>query len=75
MDNGAIIESIELDRIIVDYSEDKEIVAIEILDAIKRTTTDSLYLIDLTKRFKQKTENLDAQIYWTLRRTPDLYFS
>jgi len=28
MDNGTIIESIELDRIIIDYSEDKEIVAI-----------------------------------------------
>lgn len=74
MDNGTIIESIELDRII-DYSEDKEIVAIYILDARKRTKKDPLYLIDLTKRFKQKTENLGAQIYWTLRRTPDLYFS
>jgi uncharacterized protein YuzE len=43
-----IAESIELDGIIIDYSADKRIVAIEILDAGKRTTKDPLDLLDLT---------------------------
>ncbi len=42
-----IAESIELDGIIIDYSEDRRIVAIEILDAGKRTTKDPLDLINL----------------------------
>ena len=33
---------------IIDYSADKRIVAIEILDAGKRTTRDPLDLLDLT---------------------------
>ena len=44
----AIVESLELDGIIIDYSEDRRIVAIEILDAGKRTTKDPLDLLDLT---------------------------
>ena len=44
----AIVESVELDGIIIDYSEDRRIVAIEILDAGKRTTKDPLDLLDLT---------------------------
>lgn len=44
----AITDSIELDGIIIDYSKDKRIVAIEILDAGKRTTKDPLDLLDLT---------------------------
>ena len=44
----AIIESVELDGVIVDYSKDGRIVAIEILDAGKRTTKDPLELIDLS---------------------------
>ncbi|MEW6215297.1 MAG: DUF2283 domain-containing protein [Nitrospirota bacterium] len=44
----AITESVELDGIIIDYSEDGRIVAIEILDAGKRTTKDPLDLLDLT---------------------------
>lgn len=41
-------ESVELDGIIIDYSKDGRIVAIEILDAGKRTTKNPLDLIDLT---------------------------
>ncbi len=44
----AIAESVELDGIIVDYSKDKRIVSIEILDAGKRTTRDPLDLIGIT---------------------------
>jgi uncharacterized protein YuzE len=42
-----IAESVEFDGIIIDYSEDRRIVAIEILDAGKRTTKDPLDLINL----------------------------
>lgn len=41
-------ESVELDGIIIDYSKDGRIVAIEILDAGKRTTKNPLDLIDLS---------------------------
>ena len=41
-----IAESVELDGIIIDYSKDRKIVAIEILDAGKRTTKDPLDLIN-----------------------------
>ncbi len=44
----AITESAELDGVIVDYAKDGRIVAIEILDAGKRTTKDPLDLIDLS---------------------------
>ena len=43
-----IAESVEQDGIIIDYSEDRRIVAIEILDAGKRTTKNPLDFIDLT---------------------------
>lgn len=43
-----ITDSVELDGVIIDYSEDGKIVAIEILDASKRTTKNPLYLIDLS---------------------------
>ena len=42
-----IIESAEIDGIIIDYSKDGRIVALEILDAGKRTTKDPLNFIDL----------------------------
>ena len=48
-----ISESIELDGIIIDYSKDKKVVAIEILDAGKRTAYDPLDLLDL-KIVKEK---------------------
>jgi uncharacterized protein YuzE len=44
----SIDESVELDGIIIDYSKDKRIVGIEILDAGKRTTRNPLDLLDLT---------------------------
>lgn len=44
----AIAESIELDGVIIDYSKDGKIVAIEILDVGKRTTKNPLDLIDLS---------------------------
>ena len=44
----AIAESIELDGVVIDYSKDGRIVAIEILDAGKRTTKNPLDLIDLS---------------------------
>ena len=49
----AITESAELDGVIVDYSKDGRIVAIEKLDAGTRTTKDPLDLIDFSK-FKSK---------------------
>ena len=44
----AIVESVEFDGIIIDYSEDKRIAAIEVLDAGKRTSKDPLDILDLT---------------------------
>ena len=42
-----IEESREVDGIILDYAADRRIVAIELLDASKRTTHDPLHLIDV----------------------------
>ena len=44
----AIAESTELDGVVIDYSKDGRIVAIEILDAGKRTTKNPFDLIDLS---------------------------
>jgi len=44
----AISESVELDGVVIDYSNDGRIVSIEILDAGKRTTKNPLDLIDLS---------------------------
>lgn len=44
----AITDSVELDGVIIDYSKDGRIVAIEILDAGKRTTKNPLDLINLS---------------------------
>ncbi len=41
-----IAESIEIDGVIIDYSPERKIVAIEILDAGKRTVKDPLDLIN-----------------------------
>lgn len=43
----AIVESVEFDGIIIGYAEDRRIVAIEMLDASKRTTQDPLHLVDV----------------------------
>ena len=45
--NVPIDESLELDGIVIDYAKDKRIVAIEVLDASKRTTRKPLDLINL----------------------------
>jgi uncharacterized protein YuzE len=42
-----IDDSVEMDGIVIDYARDKRIVAIEVLDAGKRTTRKPLDLIDL----------------------------
>ncbi|MBI3246245.1 MAG: DUF2283 domain-containing protein [Deltaproteobacteria bacterium] len=42
-----ITESVEVDGIIIDYAEDRRIVAIEILDASRRTTQDLRSLTDV----------------------------
>ena len=42
------MESAEFDGIIIDYSKDRKIVAIEILDAGKRTIKDPFNHLDLT---------------------------
>ena len=42
-----IDDSLELDGIVIDYAKDKRVVAIEILDASKRTTREPLDLFDL----------------------------
>lgn len=42
-----IDDSVELDGVVVDYAKDRRIVAIEVLDASKRTTRDPLHLIDV----------------------------
>lgn len=43
-----ISESVELDGVVIDYSKDSRIVAIEILDAGKRTTKNPLDFIDFS---------------------------
>jgi uncharacterized protein YuzE len=43
----SIDDSLEVDGVVIDYAKDKRIVAIEVLDASKRTTREPLDLIDL----------------------------
>jgi uncharacterized protein YuzE len=43
-----IVDSVEFEGIIIDYSKDGKIVAIEILDAGKRTTANPLDLINFS---------------------------
>ena len=45
--NVPIDDSLEVDGIVIDYAKDKRIVAIEVLDASKRTSRDPLDLINL----------------------------
>ena len=45
--NVPIDDSVEMDGVVVDYAKDKRIVAIEVLDASKRTTRKPLDLINL----------------------------
>ena len=43
-----VVDSVELEGVIIDYSSDRRIVSIEILDAGKRTTKDPLDAIDFS---------------------------
>ena len=45
--NVSIDDSLEVDGVVIDYAKDKRIVAIEVLDASKRTTRKPLDFIDL----------------------------
>jgi len=45
--NVPIDDSVEMDGVVIDYAKDKRIVAIEVLDASKRTTRKPLDLTDL----------------------------
>ena len=47
MANEDIAESIEFDGVVIDYSKDRKIIAIEILDVGARTTENPLDLINL----------------------------
>jgi len=47
LEDVPIDDSLEVDGIVIDYAKDKRIVAIEVLDASKRTTRKPLDLIDL----------------------------
>ena len=44
----AIHDSLEVDGVVIDYAKDKRIVAIEVLDASKRTTRNPKELVALT---------------------------
>jgi uncharacterized protein YuzE len=46
--NVSIDDSVELDGVVIDYAKDKRIVAIEVLDASKRTTRRPLDLMGLS---------------------------
>ncbi len=45
--NVPIDDSVEMDGVVIDYAKDKRIVAIEVLDASKRTTRKPVDLTDL----------------------------
>ena len=45
--NVPIDDSVEMDGVVIDYAKDKRIVAIEVLDASKRTTRKPLDLTNL----------------------------
>jgi len=45
--NVSIDDSLEVDGVVIDYAKDKRIVAIEVLDASKRTTRKPLELTNL----------------------------
>jgi len=55
--NVPIDDSVEMDGVVIDYAKDKRIVAIEVLDASKRTTRKP---IDLTNLAIVKSSGSDA---------------
>jgi len=48
LSDAPIHDSLEVDGIVIDYAKDKRIVAIEVLDASKRTTRNPRELANLT---------------------------
>ena len=52
----------KLDGVIIDYSKDGRIVAIEILDAGKRTTKGPLDLVDVTTGRAGSDEDFEAKL-------------
>jgi uncharacterized protein YuzE len=46
--NVPIDDSVEMDGVVIDYAKDKRIVAIEVLDASKRTTRKPMDFTNLT---------------------------
>ena len=62
--NVSIDDSLEVDGVVIDYAKDKRIVAIEVLDASKRTTRKPLDLIGLaivrSSRSGAAQEDMDA---------------
>jgi len=46
--NEEIVESVELEGLVIDYSKDRKIVSIEVLDVGKRTTKNPLDVFDLS---------------------------
>ena len=63
----AIDDSLEVDGVVIDYAKDKRIVAIELLDASKRTTRKPLDLIDLAivRSSRSGTVQEDRDAYGT----------
>lgn len=55
--NVPIDDSVEMDGVVIDYAKDKRIVAIEVMDASKRTTRRPL---DLTNLAIVKSSGSDA---------------
>jgi len=48
LSEARIVDSVEFDGVVIDYSKERKIVAIEILDAGERTIKNPLALIDLS---------------------------
>jgi len=46
--NVSVDDSMEADGIVIDYARNKRVIAIEVLDASKRTSRDAMDLTDLT---------------------------
>jgi uncharacterized protein YuzE len=47
LSNVSIEDSLEIDGVVIDYAKDRRIVAIEVMDASRRTTRNPMDLIDL----------------------------
>jgi uncharacterized protein YuzE len=61
--NVPIDDSVEMDGVVVDYAKDKRIVAIEVLDASKRTTRRPVDLQNLAVVRSSGAVREDAELY------------